>query len=506
MVNQPLQRPMRSDVTVQFYIDWDNDGTVASGAFENYENVTSKVLGISTPIRWDFGRDTARSLSKIKAGEVTIELKNYDKLYSPDNASSPLVGNLGPGKPVLIRAIHKNVTYNLFWGYIDDFEINPFQDTQSVTLTCTDALGKFGENLATTILYESIQTGDAVGKVLDAVGWSGSKRSIDAGATTIRWFWVDGEPALDAINDIVASEGGSSIAFIDASGNFCFRDRHHRSMDANAITSQVTLNSDGDLSFCEPAAYNVGFRDLCNDVVFSVEERDPQPLEVIWSDESRFRISASSSVTFTVKTEDPFFGAVTPVAVTDYVVESGSVSSVTLSRVSGASTLITVTAGGSTTIVQGLQLRAYPVTVSRLYTITSSDSTSQGKYGLKSWTEDVPKWVGKNDAKALADYIVARRKDRLPVFEVTVNSGHDSRIIQQMTRDISDRIHIVESNTASNHDYYIEQIGYEINDVGEDIRVKFGCERAAEVDVNSTIFILDSAVLNHRLDSGLLAT
>lgn len=491
-------------------IDWDNNGSVFSGAPTANEDVSAYVLGVRTPLSWSFGRDSARSVSLIKSGSVDIELKNIDKRFSPDNGSSPMTGNLGPGKPVLIKAVHNSITYNLFYGYIDDFDLDPFRTQRSVTISCMDALGKFAENSATTILYESIQTGPAISAILDAVGWTGG-RSIDTGATTIRWFWADKDPALEAINDIVASEGPTAIAFIDNSGNFCFRDRTHRSMRAASITSNCIFRDTGaetstDVNFSDPANYNVGFRDLANDVQFNVDERDPNVLGPVWDTQDKFRVPASTTVNIAVSTDDPFFGALVPVQDIDYTLESGLVSSITISRTSGASTNIAITAGVTTAIIDTLQLRAYLVPVQRQYTVTSSDATSQTKYGLKTWTEEVPKWVSRNDAQAIADYIVAMRKDRLPVFEVTINSGNDNRRVQQLTRDISDRVHIVEDNTLSNHDYYIEQVSYEIGDVGEDVKVAFGCERQFEKDANATVFILDSAVLNHRIDTGLLAT
>lgn len=497
-------------VTYNVYIDWDNDGTVASGAFEANETVTANVLAVRSPLSFSFGRDTARSLAAIKPGEVTIELDNRTGIYSPDNSGGALFGNLGPGKPVLVRAVHNAVTYNLFWGYIDSYDLDPSKGARSVTLGCQDALGKFGEQKVTTDLSQSIQTGAAITEILDAAGWSGSKRDLDPGATTIRWFWADDEDVLTVLQEIVESEGPTAMAYIDSDGDFIFRDRHHRFLDAASTTSQATFRGSGaetstDVNFSEPASIDVGFKDLCNDVTFTVEERDREALQVVWSNEDKFRISASGSVTFTIHTDDPFLEAVVPVLNTDYTVDTGSVSSVTLSRTSGSQTLITVTAGGSTTVVDSLQLRACPVTNQREYTIKASDATSQTKYGVKSWTEDVPRWVNKNDAAAIAAIIVGQRKDRLPVFELTVNHANDNRKAQSMSRNLSDMVTIVETNSSTNSTFYIEQCSYDLPG-SRGATTTYGCEKVRTQDDPATIFILDSATLNHRLDSGKLAT
>lgn len=498
-------------VTYTVQIDWNNDGSVAAGSPTTNEDVTANVLAVRTPLSWTFGRDDARSLSAIKPGELTIELKNTSKLYSPDFAAGALFGNLGPGKPVLVKAVHNAITYNLFWGYIDSFDLTPGPKAEaSVVLGVQDVLGRLAEQNVTTTLYQSIQTGDAIDAVLDAAGWSGSLRDISSGATTIRWFWADSEPALNVINDIVASEGPHALAYVDPSGNFVFRDRHHRFLKTASTSSQATFRDTGaesstDVNFSAPATYDVGFADLANDVSFDVEERDPTDFVAVWSIEDKFRIAASGSVTFNASTEDPFFGAITPVLGVDYTVDSGSVASVSLSQTAGGSTVVTVTAGGSVTVVTGMAVRAYTVPVKRSYTVTASDATSQGKYGIKSWNEDLPKWVSKNDAEVIADFIIGQRKDRLPVFQVSITQSSDNRKVQSLARKLSDMVTIVEANSGSSGTYWIEQIGYDIPGSRGQV-TQYGCEKSRNQDDPTTIFILDSGTVNHRLDSGKLAT
>jgi hypothetical protein len=40
-------------------------------------------------------------------------------------------------------------------------------------------------------MYAGIRTGDAVHRVLDAVGWPADLRDIDPGATVMPWWWLD---------------------------------------------------------------------------------------------------------------------------------------------------------------------------------------------------------------------------------------------------------------------------------------------------------------------------
>jgi hypothetical protein len=495
-------------IAYSVYIDWDNDGTVDSGAFEANENVSANVLGMRTSLEFTYGRDTPRALSGIQPAEVSFELNNVSKIYSPDNASSALFGNLGPGKPVLIRATHSAVTYDLFRGFIDEYNIDPFREAKSVSITAVDILAKLGGIQVSTGLFSGIQTGTAIGKVLDAAGWSASKRDIDTGDSTVRWWWADDTTALEAIQDLVASEGPTAFAFVDpATGNFVFRGRNHRLLRSASITSQATFRDTGaEPLFSDPAEYSIGFRDLINTVIIDVDARRAEREQVVWETEDVINVAASSSVTIPAKADDPFYDAVVPAEADGaFTVQAGSVASVSLSRTSGASTTITVTAGASATVIDGMALRAKPVPVVRSYRIEASDSASIAKYGIQTWEESELKWVNRYDAQAIADLIIAQRAERLPVFTITVKNANDTRKVQMLSRALSDRVTIVEAETSTNNTHYIERITHAIESVGFAHDTAFACERTRTPSPSDTdIFILNSNVSGHRLDTGKL--
>lgn len=519
-----------ADITYTVYIDWDNDGSVLSGSYESGEDVSARVLGVRTALNWSYGRDVARSLSACKPGQVTIQLNNVSKDYSPDNASSPLYGNLGPGKPVLIKAVHSAVTYNLFWGFIDDYSIDPTPGVRSVTLTVIDALGRLAATSVTTPLYQSVQPGEAINAILDGAGWPTTLRDIDTGATTLRYWWLDSANAWDSIQDIVASEGPSALAYVNPSGNFVFRDRHHRYLDAASTSSQATLSDTGsEPLFSEPVEYNIGFRDLINSVDFKVEERGPTQVVTVWSSDSTYVIPSGQTINILATTDEPFFGAFTPDPdIPDYVLLSGSVN-ISLSATSGQTTQIQIFAN-STSYITGMALRAYSVPVAREFTVNATSPASISKYGIATpETDSAPNLAGINDAQAIAEVYVAQRSERLPVMSITVKGANDTRKVQMLTRTMSDMVTIVEAQTSTNNTHYIERVEHNIDQVGKIHSTTFGCERTrasgtqftfdlagagfndgtfgvSGFDSPSTIFILDSNVAGHRLDSGKLAT
>jgi hypothetical protein len=78
------------------HVDWNDDGDFSDAN----EDVTSDVLGLTL----DHFRDL--SSDHIEAARLELELKNDDHKYSPPNGSSPLSGNLKPGRKVWVRVAY----------------------------------------------------------------------------------------------------------------------------------------------------------------------------------------------------------------------------------------------------------------------------------------------------------------------------------------------------------------------------------------------------------------
>ncbi|MFT2016288.1 hypothetical protein ACMA1D_10660 [Streptomyces sp. 796.1] len=489
-----------TDATYTFSIDWDDDGDFGDAG----ENVSARVLGLRQAVGFRSGRDEARALSAVAPGETSFELDNESGDYSPDNPGSPLAGRLTPGKRVLVQATHQGVTRDLFQGYVDDFELLPDRESRSVKLSVLDMLSKFREAQPSTALFRSVQTGAAIHALLDVMGWPASLRDIDAGATTIRWWWADGEDALTALAGIVEAEGPPAIAYVSGSGAFVFRDRHHRLTRPASTTVQATFRPVGlEPTFASPMTYDIGWRDLVNQVTVDVEERDPQPTQVVWETDEIFTLGTGESRTIVVRTDDPFIDAEAPEAGTDFTLVSGSVTT-TVTRASGQTTWIEITASANS-VIEGLRLRAKPVTVSRTLRVEAKDSASQDVHGVRTLQDAELRFASRNDADAIANVIIGQRAKRLPVVTITVNSGNDTRITQILDRALSDRIHVVEpEQTFVDHDFFIDQIEHDIAQVGLDHRVAFSCERAPEsAGATPNYFTFDSPTAD--FDNGVFA-
>lgn len=472
--------------TYDYRVDWSGNGSFG----DTGENVTSRVLADS--ISMSYGRDQARALSPLAPGEARFDLDNTTRDYSPENGSSPLTGLLGPGRPVRIQATHLTVTYGLFRGFLDGFNLVP--EDAHAKFTCTDELDKIRDTDISTDLYRGIRTGTAVGLVLDAVGWPTADRDIDPGATTIRYWWAEGDAGAE-IEKLVHSEGPPALVTVDPDGRFVFRDRHHRLTRTPSTASQATFRAgaNADPRFSPPLGYDHGWRDIVNAARFVVDVRESDgELTDVWRSSDTISVADGETVQIKVQASDPFLGAVTPELGTDYGTVFGAVQ-VALSRTSGRTALLSVKGVGGPAVITDVRIRGYAIPVTHRVHVGVEDPTSIAKHGQRSWPSAAP-WAGAHDALGIATTIVGQRAERLPIITLRVAGYSDTNLTQMLSRDLSDRVTVIDSLVGLNDDVYIERIGHTIRGAGSQLHeTEFGCEKAPTPPAG---FILGTSVLN----------
>jgi hypothetical protein len=417
---------------------------------------------------------------------------------SPRNQDSPLYPLVKPNRPVLVERKVGSTVYTLFRAHTDDSPINPDIDSKTVAVGLVDYLADLKGQTIATGLSQGIRTGAAVGLVLDAIGWTGG-RDLDVGATIMPWWWEDGTDALEALQKIVASEGQPAFLSIGPVGEFVFRDRHHRLTRAASTTSQSTWRGSGPV---EPVmgtgfSYDAAWSNTVNDVSFSVTERSPDPRQSwVWTTDETLNLAALESRVVVISTSEPFYQARAPVVSSDYFVQSGSITSTSISRTSGASTSVTLTAGASGAVVTGLQLRARSVPVGRTRVASARDATSIADYGSRGLPSGLePVWAGYWDAQDIADLLVLQRSQPLPVLRVQFScpTGADAKLAALLARDLSDRVTVVEPETATNGPFFVESIGHVVAWKGDHV-ITFGLE-AVPSQPSTVPFILGTSTL-----------
>ena len=539
-------------MTLKVEVGWTHVGFAPTSVAPTFDgpndDVTDLVRVETNAVSVGYGRDQSTAMAPTVSGHGSLVLDNKDRRYSPLNPSSPLAGSVKPARPVRITrsvnsasglGLYSDIfsdiysdsdsafTFVLFRGNTDDSPINPDVEAKTVTLSFVDGLAFFRGIKITTQLYSGIRTGEAIGLILDACGWPSSLRALDAGATFIPWWWEDNEDALTALENVLRSEGAPALLTMGVNGELIFMDRHHRLTNAASLTSQSTWTTGGaEPQMNVPFTYDDSWRNIINDGLVNIPVRTLQQVEAVWTADAVIALQGAEQRSIKVSVSDPFTNAITPAEGTDYTLQSGSVT-VTLSRTSGASTVIQLTAGGGGAALEGLQLRAKPLTVAYSVQISETDTLSAADYGLRSFPGDLP-WCNPYDAEAVLHTAIAYRGQPLPIVNASFLIADEERAGALLTRNISDLVTIAEPETTLNHEFFVENTGHDLS-AEFDHTITFGTEMLSTgvtpafmfdtaghgfddgkfsngLDDPALMFRFDGVGSGHRFGDGLFAT
>lgn len=475
-------------------VDWNMDGDFS----DTGEEVTGSEID---DIVISYGRDQDRQLSPASIGTASIRLCNVSRDYSPENPSGPLYGNLDPAREAKFEVTWASTTFPLFRGRIDDFNVNADFADRTVGFSFLDGMALLQGYHLSTPVYASLRTGEIVETILDAAGWTGG-RDIDLGATIVKFWWGEGTDALTAIQDLVKSEGPPAVAYVGPDGVFHFHDRHHRLQNSSSTDVQATFAAQAigcaspavtGLSIAQPFVYQHGWRDIVNSVSFDVQDRVPAPrVTDVWTSEDATVLSTGQSVDIDISVSDPFVDALTPVQGTDFTVAGAGTVIVLLSRTSGQSARITLTASGAGAVVTGLRLRARSIPVAKTVKVTRQDTGSITAHGEKAYPDAAP-WAGVNDAGAIADVILLHYARRRPTVQLRVLTQNPAHFIQVLQRTVSDRIRIFNNELGLQGDFFIERVTHTIQRINQTGHapvhaVIFGCEKEQDLVANPFTF------------------
>lgn len=482
-----------------FAIDWAGDGSLSDPG----DDVTGK---ITSDISFSYGRDQARQLNPAAVGSASFSVINVDRTFSPDYAGSILSGDLEPAQRMVGTVDYNGTTYPLTYAKIDDYNLAADMTSRTVDFTFLDGLADLQNFDLSTGVYKSKRTGELIQIILDLVGWTGPV-DLDLGATVVPFWWVESTDALNAITDLVKSEGPPAILYQAPDGTIVFRDRHHRllrsqSRNVQADFSQPKLMDctvilpgpdDETLDFTAPFTYQHGWRDIVNSVSFDVSERlEDSGLTAVWTQSDQIPISNGQSVTIEVSGSDPFLDAVVPVQGTDFEVSGAGVVVATLSRDSGQSVTLTLLASGGAVNVSALQLRAKAITVQRTIKVSRVDADSITRHGTKSYPDSAP-WANKNDADAIAGMILLQYARRRPTIQLRVTTADPAHFLQVMNRTVSDRIHVKYDEVGLDNDFFVESVQHTVQRINQTglppvHAVVLGCEKDFDLVANPFTF------------------
>ena len=476
----PAMTPLSDPPAFFISVDWDDDGA--------YTEVTDDTLQVGYT---EIGRDPNKPQATPIVADATIQLTNTSGDYYPDNTGSPLNGYITTGHALRVQSATTGTVYTLFEGHIFDYHYDVTLQ-QAVTINARGPLSNLVGKRISTLLYQGITTGEAINHVLDAAG-STAPRDLDVGSTTIRYWWVDNVTAYQALTDLVASEGPDSLVYVNPdTGAVTFRDRHHRQTDTNSTSNQSTWYS----TTPEPAYTDFdlryGWDDIINAVELTVQERTATDnYTTVWeSDGVPFTVPANTTVEVVATAADPFTG----VDEVEYETTAGDLATVGVSRASGQSTTISLTAGGADRVITSLKLIGQSLPVTSTVSVVREDTPSVAQHGKRNPGLSAP-WVSVAQASDLIDMYLNRYAN--PSRTVTVGfvgDGDTTRYTNQVARGISDKVTVVEPRSSTNRVFHVDTIRHEVTQAGLWHKTVFTLgDTVTPLVADADLFILDSA-------------
>lgn len=144
----------------------------------------------------------------------------------PGNTQTIFAPNLGGGK---------------FAGTLDEFAV------YNSNIGATRIAAHY---TAGTSPWAGLDTGTAVGNVLDLIGWPSADRDIETGISTVIALDIAGRSALDILKELERTEQGRF--FLARDGKLTFWNRHHVITTAASTTSQAAFgDGPGELKYAD---------------------------------------------------------------------------------------------------------------------------------------------------------------------------------------------------------------------------------------------------------------
>ena len=182
----------------------------------SFTDITDDVLRVTAQ------RALANGFDPLTPGDCSILLDNMTGKYSPEYSGSTFAGLMRPNLQVKVQATHSGSTYNVFRGYIDDWTVDPGLETQRrTTLACRDTLKRVQKSVITTSLYLDMPVTSFATIVLSEMNVTSF--SVSSMADTMGFQWFQTQPAMTAVQDILAS--GFFFGYVDGGGTLTIKPR-----------------------------------------------------------------------------------------------------------------------------------------------------------------------------------------------------------------------------------------------------------------------------------------
>jgi hypothetical protein len=476
-------------------VDWNNDG--------DFTDANDDISGDTLSVTWSRGRDYASALQgRSVAGKLSAVLINTDGKYSPSNTSSALTGSILPGRTIKLQAGSGSFPYTFpvafndgvrWQGKLDRIKPSPAASgRRTATLTAFGTLGYLNQFETQLASVTSRRTDQAVGDILDDVGWDeADDRDLDTGKTTISRFWISGKKTIDALRLVEEAEAG--FVKESKSGQIAFESRYHRLTETASTTSQATFSdADGAAHTFTQVVQDDPLGTIINHVEATARTFDTASLAVLWTHPETGSASPTlapgEAKTFEAEFPNPDAANsamevdawTTPAATTDFLLNSASdgtgtnlTGDITVTQSKTAERMaitLTNSATGSSGYLTKLQARGTAVSTKNPCIVRAIDTTSQGIYGERKYVAKTKFIPTTSEAQDWCDYQVSVSASPTNILTMTIPASAPGNIGQSLTRDLSDRITVTATGDAKlgiNEDFFVESEQHQVSAGGQ---------------------------------------
>jgi hypothetical protein len=183
-----------------------------------FYDITSRLVSAST------SRGRSQALDRIDAGQLSVVVDNFDRLFDPLYEEGFYYSQLIPGRELRMSCNG----YPVIYTYIDDLDIGYEPGNRSVvSFQASDGLSTLTINNLPEVTPPIELSGARVTRILDLqeVNWPLDKRTIDAGDSQLSDIDVAAQTqAISYLQLIATSEGGE--VFVSKDNKFVFKERN----------------------------------------------------------------------------------------------------------------------------------------------------------------------------------------------------------------------------------------------------------------------------------------
>ena len=243
------------------------DNTLYTLSGDRFFDITDRLVSASS------SRGKSQALDRIDAGQLSIVVDNFDRLFDPLYAAGFYFGQLIPGKEIRISCNG----YPVIYGYVDDLDIAYEPGNRSVvSFQASDGLSNLTINNLPEVSPPVELSGARVTRILNLpeIAWPNDARSIDTGNTElIDTDITEGTQAISYLQLIATSEAGE--VFVSKDNKFVFQERNRPPGTIDLIfTDQGSIPGFTTIPFAELGVV-YGSEQLYNRIVISNDQLFP---------------------------------------------------------------------------------------------------------------------------------------------------------------------------------------------------------------------------------------